>query len=217
MGRIRSAVGGMKRSNVPTRFVFERILHYLAQNETMEHNELERIPFHSTRDRGWDEAMAIYEHSFPPAERWTADGYARALSDPLFEADGIWLEGRLAGLLFYWQCPDSLYLEHLAVSPAMRGRDLGSTVLRAFCRDAGRVILEIDPPEDEISIRRQGFYERNGFVTNPYAYVHPSFRRPFQPHRLVLMSYPGPIDWQEALDFEAFVRREVLKYSDHVR
>ena len=29
------------------------------------------------------------------------------------------------------------------------------------------MILEIDPPVDDISIRRRGFYERSGFVENP--------------------------------------------------
>ena len=42
-------------------------------------------------------------------------------------------------------------------------------------------------------------------------------RRPFQPHRLVLMSYPGPLGRQEAAGFEDFVHREVLKYSDHAQ
>ena len=69
---------------------------------------------------------------------------------------------------------------------------MGSAALSAFCRKVGRVILEIDPPVDDISIRRLHFYERLGFVANPYQYIHPSFRKPFTPHRLVLMSIPAP-------------------------
>ena len=79
----------------------------------------------------------------------------------------------------------------------------------------GRVILEIDPPEDDISIRRRHFYERLGFVANPYQYIHPSFRKPFTPHRLVLMSYPGAITYEEARNFADFVREVVLRYSEH--
>ena len=69
------------------------------------------------------------------------------------------------------------YVEHLAVSPRLRGQNMGSKALAAFCQGR-RVILEIDPPEDEISVRRQHFDQRLGFVANPYAYIHPSFRRP---------------------------------------
>ena len=92
---------------------------------------------------------------------------------------------------------------------------MGSAALSAFCRKVGRVILEIDPPEDDISIRRRHFYERLGFVANPYRYIHPSFRKPFTPHRLVLVSYPGPITYEEARSFADFVREAVLRYSEH--
>lgn len=59
------------------------------------------------------------------------------------------------------------------------------------------------------------FYERLGFVANPYQYIHPSFRKPFTPHRLVLMSYPGAITYEEARSFADFVREAVLRYSEH--
>ena len=77
------------------------------------------------------------------------------------------------------------------------------------------VILEIDPPVDDISIRRRHFYERLGFVANPYEYIHPSFRKPFTPHQLILMSYPGPLTYDEARGFADFVRETVLGYSEH--
>ena len=103
---------------------------------------------------------------------------------------------------------------YLAVSPRLRGQNMGSKALAAFCQGR-RVILEIDPPEDEISVRRQHFYQRLGFVANPYAYIHPSFRRPFHPHRLVLMSYPEALTYEEARGFADFIRERVLRYSEH--
>ena len=107
-------------------------------------------------------------------------------------------------------------MEHLAVSPAIRGGGLGSAILSAFCDRTERVVLEIDPPEDEISVRRLHFYRRLGFCDNPYAYVHPSYARPFRPHRLVLMSRPGPLSYDEARRFAAFIRERILlRYSDH--
>ena len=99
--------------------------------------------------------------------------------------------------------------------PPCGDKTSGSAALSAFCRKVGRVILEIDPPVDDISIRRLHFYERLGFVANPYQYIHPSFRKPFTPHRLVLMSYPGAITYEEARSFADFVREAVLRYSEH--
>lgn len=141
--------------------------------------------------------------------------YDRAFGDPNFEADGIWRGGEFIGILFHWGADGYRYVEHLAVSPALRGQNMGTAALSAFCRKVGRVILEIDPPEDDISIRRRHFYERLGFVANPYQYIHPSFRKPFTPHRLVLMSYPGAITYEEARSFADFVREAVLRYSEH--
>lgn len=173
------------------------------------------IPFKSCEDNGWTEAWTIYESSFPHNERWYEADYCRAFSDPLFEADGVWLGERLAGILFYWKADGYRYLEHLAVSSDLRGENIGSKVLTAFCRQGGRVVLEIDPPEDDISIRRQHFYERLGFVRNPYPYFHPSFHKPFKTHQLVIMSYPEAITYDQARVFADFVRENVLRYSEH--
>lgn len=76
-------------------------------------------------------------------------------------------------------------------------------------------MLEIDPPETEIAVRRLRFYERLGFVRNDYHYVHPSFQRPYEPHQLVLMSYPKAMTDEECRSFERFVRDPVLRYSCH--
>ncbi len=176
---------------------------------------LQFIPFKSRSDKGWAEAWELYEKSFPYNERWNAEGYDRAFGDPNFEADGIWRGDEFIGILFHWGADGYRYVEHLAVSPALRGQNMGSAALSAFCRKVGRVILEIDPPVDDISIRRLHFYERLGFVANPYQYIHPSFRKPFTPHRLVLMSYPGAITYEEARSFADFVRETVLRYSEH--
>ena len=180
----------------------------------MHHSELQFIPFRSRQDRSWSEAWALYEASFPACERWDASSYDRAFADPAFEADAILLDGAFVGLLFHWTSDGFHYVEHLAVSPHLRGQHLGSRALEAFCRDR-RVILEIDPPEDTVSIRRLHFYERLGFVANPYNYVHPSYRSPFHPHRLVLMSRPEPLTDQEARRFADFIRERVLRYSEH--
>lgn len=139
--------------------------------------DLKFRPFRSPADPGWDEAWAIYQNSFPQKEIRSLEDHLQALSDPHYTADGIWSDGRLIGILYYWTAPEYVYIEHLAISPDLRGANMGSRVLEAFCRKAGRIVLEIDPPETEIAVRRLRFYERLGFVRNDYHYVHPSFQR----------------------------------------
>ena len=107
--------------------------------------ELQFIPFESRSDKGWAEAWDLYEESFPRCERWNAQGYDRAFGDPRFEADGIWRGEEFIGILFHWNAGAYRYVEHLAVSPAVRGQNMGSKALTAFCRKVGRVILENAP------------------------------------------------------------------------
>lgn len=179
--------------------------------------QLQFIPLRSRTDALWPEAWHLYQNSFPACECWREESYDRAFGDPAFEADAVCCDGLFVGLLFHWNAGSYRYVEHLAVSPALRGRRMGSHILSAFCAKAGRVVLEIDPPVDDISLRRQHFYERLGFVTNGWDYIHPSFTRPFHAHRLVLMSRPDPLTKEEARVFADFVREHVLRYSDHLQ
>ena len=173
-------------------------------------------PFRSRHDADWSEIWSLYEASFPACERWREEAYDRAFDDPLFAADAIRRNGQAVGLLFHWVTPDFDYLEHLAISSRLRGQQLGSLALEAFCRDnRRRIVLEIDPPEDEISIRRLHFYQRLGFVANPHEYIHPSYRSPFHAPRLVVMSRPEALTDDEARRFADFIREHVLRYSDH--
>lgn len=166
-------------------------------------------------DEGWQEARAIYEHSFPLQEQRTYEDHLRALADPLFRADTFWADGVLAGIVYHWATPVGRYVEYLAVAPAMRGRGVGSEAFGAFCRRERRVVLEIEPPEDGPTVRRLRFYERLGFAASDYPYVHPSYTRAFEPYRLVLMSRPGPLCDDDARRIEHFVRERALRYSEH--
>ena len=183
--------------------------------------------FLSTADAGWAAAYRLYEASFPPCERRSErladgdyeaivlkDGINAALADGRLYAESVWDGDLFVGLVFWWLADEGYaYLEHLAVEPVLRGHNYGARILYDLCRRAGRVILEIDPPEDEISRRRRGFYERNGFVYNEYDYIHPSYLRPPQPHRLMVMSYPEAISPAEFEAFRTFARGVAVEYT----
>lgn len=156
--------------------------------------------------------MDLCREAFPPKERRSEEDTIAALADPLFRADGIRLDGELAGILFWWLWGEVRYIEHLAVAPELRGRSIGAEVLTEFCRGR-RVVLEIEPPEEPIAVRRKHFYERLGFTANPQPYIHPSYGNPAEPHRLVLMSFPAPLTNDEARGFADFVKERVLRYS----
>ena len=92
--------------------------------------------------------MGDLSELFPQKEIRSLEDHLQALSDPHYTADGIWSDGRLIGILYYWTAPEYVYIEHLAISPDLRGANMGSRVLEAFCRKAGRIVLEIESAGD---------------------------------------------------------------------
>ncbi len=166
-----------------------------------------------------EEVWQLYETSFPAHERRSRAAQLAAFGDEQAHGD-LLLDGngQLAALVFYWTCNDLLYIEFLAVHPAMRGRQTGSRIMRELL---GRyphhtVVLEIEPPEDETTCRRLRFYERLGFCANGYPYTHPSYRTGDAacPHRLVILSHGAPLTPQRYEEFLTLMRMVVLHYAD---
>ena len=93
----------------------------------------------------------------------------------------------------------------------MRNKKYGQKVLQLLRQNGRMVILEIDPPVDVISIRRKRFYERGGFVENPYFHVHPPYRRENSGHTLVIMSFPKTIPQAEYDAFKYYLEHHVMK------
>ena len=83
--------------------------------------------------------------------------------------------------------------------------------LEALCAQCGLVILEIDPPVDEISIRRKGFYERAGYAENPFFHVHPPYHKGMEGHELVVMSSPSAISPDMFGKFTDYLKNTVMK------
>ena len=77
-------------------------------------------------------------------------------------------------------------------------------------------VLEIEPPEDELTCRRLRFYERLGFRANDFPYTHPSYRTgaAAHPHRLVVMSHGDVLTPDRREEFLALMRDVVLRYAD---
>ena len=74
-----------------------------------------------------------------------------------------------------------------AAKPGIRTADAGTSQEKA----KKTVILEIDPPVDEISVSRKAFYkEAAGYKVNPYTHIPPRYRKEFEEHSFVVMSWP---------------------------
>ena len=150
----------------------------------------------------------------PLQEQRSGEDHVRALRDPHFRADGIWCGDEFVGILYHWQGDGWHYVRtpRRIARPARpeHGFEGPRGLLRRPARHSGDRSSggrNLDPAA--------ALYRRLGFVENPHEYIHPSFRRPFEQHRLVLMSYPSPLTDDEARRFADFVRETVLRYTEH--
>lgn len=91
----------------------------------------------------------------------------------------------------------------------MRNKHYGQRILEEI--QTKPLILEIDPVIDEISRRRQNFYERCGFVDNPYQHVHPPYHKGYSGHQLVVMSFPRKLTTDEYEMFNDFLKNTIMK------
>lgn len=156
----------------------------------------------------------IYHSSFPEMERRNRDVYeALCRNEPKFVPDRIEIKGQAAALLWHWEMPKFTYIEHFAVSKKFRNQGLGSKVLKRFFSKHKRIVLEIEPPENEIQERRLAFYQRHGFVRTGFNYVSAGFGEIAKPHRLELLSYPESLTTAECGYFERFINQRILKHE----
>ena len=102
------------------------------------------------------------------------------------------------------------YVEHFAIAPQLRGTGIGTRALEQLREEGRRVLLEIDPPVDEVSRRRQRFYEKAGFCANPFHHIHPPYRRGFSGHALVVMTSSGLVTPAEYQDFARYLDQVVM-------
>lgn len=121
---------------------------------------------------------ALYESAFPAEERRDLAWQTRALADAEFHCCSLLEDARFVGLLSYWTPADGafIYIEHLAVLPERRGQGIGAAALAVLSGHDCPQILEIEPPADVLTRRRQAFYERHGFRLLP----HEHWQLPYQ-------------------------------------
>ncbi len=155
-------------------------------------------------------AMALYEASFPRHEQRLPDEQRAVLSHPEYHFIQLFDGAEFVGLLLYWEAEDFRYVEHFCVRPELRGRRYGAKALEELGRDGKTVVLEIDPPVDDIARRRQGFYQRCGFAVNPYPHVHPPYRPEYPGHELVVLSSPRALTPAEYGAFACYLSAVVM-------
>ncbi|ASB50723.1 GNAT family N-acetyltransferase [Alkalitalea saponilacus] len=138
----------------------------------------------------FNQFWSIMVESFPESERKLREDYAIQLKTKLFAIKLFHDESDdLKGFIGWWQLKKHRFVEHFAVSSKFRNQGLGNIIFREFLNENTHpVVLEVEPPIEEMAIRRIGFYERLGFLLHPYSYFQPPYHKEHSPLALQLMT-----------------------------
>lgn len=155
----------------------------------------------------------LYAHSFPVFEQRTPEQQAKAFASVNYHLTGYVEDQSFMGFIAYWEFPSYLYIEHFAINGNERGKGYGSQVLNSFVKETPKtVLLEIDPPIDEISIARLRFYRKCGFYQNPYSHIHPPYRKGYEGHSLQVLTSVRALSPEEYEQFKNDLNEDVMNF-----
>lgn len=108
-----------------------------------------------------------------------------------------------------WKTNEFVFLEHFTTCQEIRGKGFGKKALDLLKEKNKTILLEIEPPDDEITKRRYGFYKRNNFLMNPYYHIQAKYHLGDADLELKILSYPQVLTKQEYLSFYEYMTREI--------
>lgn len=168
-------------------------------------------------DPYWEQAWEIYRENFPEGERRRLFDQERMLLDERYYCTAILERGVVRGILFHWKIDGFLFVEHLAIHQRSKGRGIGTRILEKVKKMPEKLILEIDPPEDAVSIRRKRFYERAGLVLNPYDHQNLPVRIGQEGIPLRVMTFGAPLCEVEYSLFRKRLMTDLIQYGEGYR
>ncbi len=158
------------------------------------------MKFRNVIDRqDFSDVLKLYTDSFPENERRLYSGVSAFMDFADRHGDRFNIliaeneEGRFMGFITYWEFDRFVYVEHFAVETSMRGTGVGTELLSYLKNISDRsLLLEVEPPVDEMTRKRIGFYEKNGFrLFDGFRYIQPPYGPGQSGMELKLMLY-GP-------------------------
>ena len=164
----------------------------------------------------FDRIFEIMDSSFPNSEMRTYKEQKKLLDNELYHINiEVDEENKILGFLAYWDLPSCIFLEHIAVLKEKRNKGIGKKFLNDIINNSRKkIFLEAEPPVCEISKRRINYYKRFGFKLNEFFYEQPSLRESEGAQRLMIMSYPDPVNEEQFLKYKKDIFKNVYKIDN---
>ena len=157
----------------------------------------------------------LYHSAFPEKERREFSDLEKLLSADQCFIYSIDIENTgYAGFCICWDLGGFAFIEHFAVNPELRGLGIGEKTLSLLKTIHNKtILLETEPPIDEITTRRVHFYQRNGFRMLHRFYVQPSYGINKPEVELKLMYCGGEPDSTQLDDMITRIKKNVYRVN----
>lgn len=133
--------------------------------------------------------VPLYMGSFPFTERRTVESMSQALALEIVYFYRIFLKNKCIGMMHFWILSSVVYGEHFAVDPDLRNQGNGRLLLRTVLANLEKpLLIEVEPPESDLQMRRLKFYEREGLAVVKSDYKQPPYQISLPDVPLYLMS-----------------------------
>lgn len=171
------------------------------------------IQFMKIGTEDFADVWRIMEASFPRNERRTREKQEELLTkEEKYELYAAKNEDQLLAFLAVWHFEKFTFIEHFAVDKDARNGGLGASMLKELKKKTPqKIILEVEPPEDEMKKRRIAFYKRNGFSYNGYPYMQPAMNEDTKEIPLKIMSTEGELDEDGFLEVRDVLYTQLYK------
>lgn len=152
----------------------------------------------------YDWAVQLLKIAFPAEERRDDAEQLKVMSHPDYRLCAIF-DKIPVGVVGYWETPQFVYLENFCISPEKRNGGYGSKTLQLLSSSDKLLVLEIELPVDELTIRRKNFYLRNGMVSNAFLHIQPHYRKQDADLPLEVLSFRSPLSQEEYNVFRKYL------------
>lgn len=168
----------------------------------------------NTRHKHYPFLETLLHSAFPEVERRdTSEQRKNSDCHPLFHSNLIMDNEKPVGLLTYWDFDSFIYIEHFAIDGQLRNKGYGQQALSLLKGQVQRsIVLEAEEPSDELTARRIGFYQRQGFVLQNTPYLQPPYHSGdgWLPMKLMIYGMADHIPTSKIIDT---IHREVYGIS----
>ena len=164
------------------------------------------MQFVKVEEIAFDEVYKQMEDSFPVCERRSYKEAKAVLNNKDYTLYHIEESCKRIGFISVWQLEGFTFVEHFAIYSQFRNLGYGAKAIGLAKECWQTLVLEAEPPTCEIASRRLAFYERNGFLQNPFKYKQPAYREGEEDVELVVMSCPSLLNDGKKVVKEIYAR-----------